>query len=139
MSDYKIVKWIMETNLKRWLLFLPISFVSAFLVGFIWEIINRISMGRLISTESFLYNMYNMPISGLITGFIFIYVGGYIAPHKVVSIFLLGLIIIVCVLLLFGNIFMFEKTDYWICLYSIFIIIGSFIARNYLKNERKEQ
>ena len=28
-------------------------------------------MGRMISTKSFLYNIYNMPTSGIITGFVF--------------------------------------------------------------------
>jgi len=137
MDDNKILKWIMETNLRRWLLFLPLSIVSALLGNIVWEFINLISMGRMISIESFLYNIYNKPISGIITGFIFVYVGGYIAPHRDTRIFLLSIVIIMSLLTLFGDIFVLESPDYWGWLFSIFLIVGSFIGRNYLNNGEK--
>ena len=137
MDDNKILKWIMGTDLRRWLLFLPLSIVSALLGNLIWEIINRISMGRMISTDSFLYNLYNMPISGIITGFIFVYVGGYISPHKNAKIFLLIIALILSLMVLLGNIFVFKNTDYWIVLFNIFLVIGSFMGHNYLKDEGK--
>jgi hypothetical protein len=137
MDDSKILKWIMETNLRRWLLFLPLSIVSALLGNILWEFINQISMGRMISTDSFLYNLYNMPVSGIITGFIFVYVGGYIAPHRNTIIFLVSIVIITSLASILGDIFVFKSPDYWMCLFCIFHIIGAFIGRSYLNNGKK--
>jgi hypothetical protein len=137
MDNSKILKWIMETNLRRWLLFLPLSTVSALLGNIVWEIINQISMGRMISTESFLYNLYNMPVSGIITGFIFVYVGGYIAPHRNTIIFLVSFVIFTSLASLLGDIFVFKSPDYWMYLFNLFQIIGAFIGRSYLNNGKK--
>ena len=137
MDENKILMWIMETNLRRWLLFLPLAIFSAFLGNIIWEFTNRISMGSMISTKSFLYNLYNMPATGLIVGIIFVYVGGYIAPHRAATIFLVSIVIIMSLATLIGNLFMFPQTDYWLCLFSIFLIVGALIGRNGLNDEEK--
>ena len=134
MNDNKILKWIMETNLRRWLLFIPLSVVSSFLGSVIWKIFNRYSMGRMISTDSLLYNLYDVPISGIIFGFIFVYVGGYIAPNRHVVLFLVSIVIVFSLASLFVNIFLSKNIDYWTCLSGIFFLIGGLMGGKYLKN-----
>ena len=137
MDDNKIISWIMKTKFRRWVLFLPIAIILSLLSNIIWETLNAISMGRMISTDSFLYNIYNIPISGLLAGFIFVYVGGYIAPNKYGRIFLIILIIILSLLVAIRDIRMVDNMDYWTSLFSIFLVIGAFSAQNYLKNEKR--
>lgn len=139
MSDNKIIKWIMETDLRRWLLFLPLAFISAALSDVIWGILYGISMNRSgISADSFIYKVCNVPISAIITSSILVYVGSYIAPHQRVKIFLFCLVSIMGLLLIFGNLFVLEITNYWSCLYGVFMIVGAFVGDSYI-SEYKEK
>lgn len=136
----RIIEWIMENNLRRWVFFLPLSVIGAFLITVIWEIINQITIARMGSVRSsFLYNLYYMPISGIIAGFTFTYIGGYIAPNKSIKKILLGFIIVIGLITISNNFFIKKDTNYWVCINGIFMVIGAFIANSYLKNERQPE
>ena len=137
MSDNKIVKWIMETDLRRWILFLPLSIVCSSLGNLVWKFLELITLGIMISPESFSFRLSEKLGSGIIFGFLFVYVGGYIAPHKDVKIFLLSLAVILSLMALYRNIFMFESPDYWMCLYFVFVVVGAFLGRKYLNDDGK--
>lgn len=139
MRNINFIKWIMKSNIRRWVLFLPISMICTLIASILWMILNQISMDRLmISTESFAYNIYYMPTSGIIAGFIFIYIGGYIAPLTKIGLILFALHLIYCCMSIYNYIFRFGQPDYWMVLFYIFCIVGSLVALIYLKNEFKE-
>lgn len=132
----KIIDWIMESESKRWILFFPLALICMFLSNVATELINWLFIReRIFSSEGVFYNFYNMTISGLITGYVFIYVGGYISPKKSGITFLKTLLIIISVITIIGNVFMFEDKDYWICLFVIFTLIGGQLAQNSLENK----
>ncbi len=130
------MNWIMKNNLRRWILFLPLSILCVILGGLVWDILDAISIGKLISVTSFAYKIYHIPLWGMIAGFIFVYVGGYIAPHNMVKTILLGMLITIC--LLSGIIQFFVYAGYWQCLLNLFIIVGGFIGHNYLNNKNEK-
>ena len=132
----KIINWITATKLRRWMLFFPIAFICMLLANIFLEIINRLTIeGRIFSSDGILFNFYNMTTAGLVSGYVLIYVGGYIAPSKKGITILKALLIISAIMVITGNLFLFDDKDYWICLYVIFTLIGVFLAQNVLEDK----
>ena len=132
-----MARWnIVNSKIIRWIFFIPISVACAILVTMLWDFINRISLDRVIPINGFMFNLYSIITSGIITGFILVYVGNIIAPYKGAKTVLITLTIIISLITLLSNIFM--PIDYWRSLNAVFLVIGSFMARSYLKEEEEK-
>ena len=120
----------------RWIFFIPLSVICAILSGMLWDFINRITLGVMMPVNGFMFNLYSITTSGIITGFILVYVGHVIAPYKGVKTILLIIAIIVSSVTLLNNVF--KSIDYWRSLNAVFSVIGAFMARNYLNEEEEK-
>ncbi len=139
MEKLIFVKWIMESNFRRWVLFFPFSVICTLIASILWMLLTKISLGRiLISSESFSYNLYFMPTSGLIAGYVFIYTGGYVAPHYKITLLLFGVHFLYCVLAIYNYAFRFNSPDYWMIVYFFSCLVSSIIALDNLKIQFKK-
>ena len=136
-SIRKITDWFIQRPWLRWIIFLPVAIVSSVIGNFIGSIISRATMGNALNVDSFLFEVCDALILGIITGFIFVYVGVNIAPRrkKTVSILLLIVAILVSIKLIHSEFFFKPEVDYWVLIFSIFIIVGSTVSYGSLKNK----
>lgn len=132
----KISSWIMQNNLRRWLLFLPASIICAFIVALIIEIIAGIvfTQGNG-SIADFIGNLFRYVFEGFFCGLIFTYVGGYIAPNKVGRILLITILIGLALIQIF-SIFTLNQIDYWTILFSVLLLTGGYVANQQLIEEK---
>lgn len=65
----------------RWVMFLPLSFLSALIAGRLWDFLNEISFLKIgIKSTSYFYSIYSALTLGIVYGFVFVYTGAYIVP-----------------------------------------------------------
>lgn len=133
----KITNWIMKRPWVRWIIFLPAAFLSWIIGSFLWIIFYTIVWGKIIGSDNILSKIFKYPLNGIIISFIFVYVGVYIVPKKkkTVSIILVILVIIESIISQLSQIFIDQKVDYWMVLFSVFSIFGSIISHKYIKSK----
>jgi hypothetical protein len=120
-EDNKIVKWIMSSNIKRWLLFLPLALLSAIIVSFIHQFLFTLAFDVESTKSGIWYYLLFIPTNALLTGASLIYVATFIVPIKNTSIILITFLII---FFIFG-----EFINDGLLEYGIFYILGSLLGR----------
>lgn len=112
-------------DVLRWIGFLPVTVLAAWLAWYVVNILGRFSLGFVgIGTEDFQGKLYFMTAGHAAMGAAFVYVGAKIAPyHRVVVAFILGGIgIIVAGFLLFPAVMV---RDWWAVWGGLFVAIGA--------------
>ena len=109
----------------RWIVFLPVAVLAAWLAWYVVNILGRFSLGFVgIGPEDFRGKLYFMTAGHAAMGAAFAYIGTKIAPyHRVVVAFILGGIgIIVAGFLLFPAVMV---RDWWAVWGGLFVAIGA--------------
>jgi len=112
-------------DVLRWIGFLPVTVLAAWLAWYVVNILGRFSLGFVgIGPEDFQGKLYFMTAGHAAMGAAFVYVGAKIAPyHRVVVAFILGGIgIIVAGFLLFPAVMV---RDWWAVWGGLFVAIGA--------------
>ncbi len=112
--------WIMSNKIRRWILFLPLAFIASILAGWIFYSINIMTMGRYIKIDSLFFQVYDIFFSNFIRGFVFSFVGIYIAPFKKVNVFFIFLTTLICTGFIYMTFYFYPLANWW------FLLIGSF-------------
>jgi len=68
------------SNILRWIVLLPGALLSSIASYLAWSFFSYISIGGIIDPQSFIYGIYALIVSNIITGYVFIFAGRHIAP-----------------------------------------------------------
>lgn len=129
----KKIEWfIMRNNISRWLLFLPISILSSFIVSFLVQLIINIAFSYYGIYDD--AKLFRYIIEGFFCGFTLMYVAGYIAPNKIGKIIILLILLSLCVIQII-SIFINNNNDYMLLLYGALLLLGAYIANKLLTIE----
>lgn len=137
MKNKSIIEWIKNRPTLRWIIFIPVAAISVLIINIIWILFNSLTASFIFPRGGFVHNLFHFGVSGMITGFVTIYVSVLVVPTKKysVSIILLTIIVIFSCLLILMYI---ASKDYWMLFSILTIIIGSFMAHYYLKGDNFE-
>lgn len=118
-------------SVLRWIFFLPAAIIGAIIGSFAGKAVYRIPfLDYFLSNDSLFFKVIEFPLSGINAGILYILLGVIIAPRKKrsVSLFLLILVNIVSLMGIYAILFHNVEKDYWTVIFSIFILIGSYIT-----------
>lgn len=131
-TQNKIHSWIMNSKLKRWLLFIPLGVLAGFIGEFIFVILFNIAASRIapniIEESGIGYYCIYRPLNGIIIGFATTYIGGYIAPHKKLVYLFQIIFILMFVSTPILSFYLKETFSYSEFFYFFFLLVGSTIG-----------
>lgn len=127
----------MQNTVRRWFLFLPVTILCTFLIALIIEIIASVIFANLgASPDDSIFKFFRYVFEGFFCGFVFLFIGGYIAPNKAGRILLLTIQTFLFLINLV-SIFTSNHSDYWNLLFSVLLLIGGYLANQQLIEEEK--
>lgn len=128
--DNQIVKWIISNKTKRWLLFLPLAFLSAIITSLIHQFLFAIAFDVESTQQGIWYYLVFIPTNALFTGASLLYVATFIAPIKNVSIVIITSIVIFFII---GEVLSFTTTEEFnlgLLEYGLFYCLGALLGRH---------
>lgn len=114
----------------RWILFSPAAVIAAYIGSLLFKTIDKIPfLSYFLADDSLFYKIFDFPVAGISSGFLFIYVGTGIAPSnkKTVSLILL---IVICLISIMSSwqIIASKNKDYMLIVLAAFMTLSSFVT-----------
>jgi len=130
------INLLLKNNIIRWVVFIPIALLSAIISSTIIIYLDKITLVKTIEIGSFTFKLIDYMTQGLVFGFVFVYVGGIILPHKSNKIIIFTIYILYLIL---GFISSIKYHDYWLLYFDIFSFIGAFFGSKALEKRKKDK